>query len=97
NMAKENVPVKACFPIGKSNLLMDLQKIALVITPKDYAHPFVPPPAGDLSISAMENYSFHINQCLTRKTSGGDIPRHPVLQIMWGVVTGTNVDYAELI
>ncbi|GJV20118.1 hypothetical protein Tco_1369138 [Tanacetum coccineum] len=38
-----------------------------------------------------------INQCLTGKTSGFDIPRHPVIQMMWGVVTGTNVDYAELI
>nr|GEY72940.1 hypothetical protein [Tanacetum cinerariifolium] len=30
-------------------------------------------------------------------TSGSDRPRHPVLQIWWGVVTGTNIDYAELI
>ncbi|GJT14112.1 putative ribonuclease H-like domain-containing protein [Tanacetum coccineum] len=40
---------------------------------------------------------FMINQCLTGKTSGGDRPRHPVLQMLWGVVTGTNVNYAELI
>ncbi|GKA94388.1 hypothetical protein Tco_0816426 [Tanacetum coccineum] len=84
---KQLVPVKACLPIGKSNLLMDLQKMqknpifrisntlgkdsktgvysfqldelwfnlnadllrkALGITPKDFAHPFVPPSAGDL-------------------------------------------------
>ncbi|GKF63865.1 hypothetical protein Tco_0187313 [Tanacetum coccineum] len=38
-----------------------------------------------------------IDQCLTRKTSGYDRPRHPVIQMLWGVVTGTNVDYAELI
>ncbi|GJS59604.1 hypothetical protein Tco_0654388, partial [Tanacetum coccineum] len=37
------------------------------------------------------------NQCLTGKISGSDRPRHPVLQILWGVVTGTNIDYAELI
>ncbi|GJX35266.1 retrovirus-related pol polyprotein from transposon TNT 1-94 [Tanacetum coccineum] len=69
------VPVKAHLPIGKSNLLVDLQKKhknpifsshfqlneqwfnlnadllykALRITPKNYAHPFVPPPAGDLA------------------------------------------------
>ncbi|GJZ42561.1 hypothetical protein Tco_0589816 [Tanacetum coccineum] len=109
------VPVKARLPIGKSNLLMDLQKmqkntifhilveiiqntnffkafqldelwfnmnadlirIALGITPKDSAYPFVPPPDG--------------------KTSGSDKPIHPALQMLWGVVTGTNVDYAELI
>ncbi|GKG61311.1 hypothetical protein Tco_0619036, partial [Tanacetum coccineum] len=38
-----------------------------------------------------------INQCLTSKTSGSDRPRHLVLQILWDVVTGTNIDYVELI
>ncbi|GJR65764.1 hypothetical protein Tco_0011829 [Tanacetum coccineum] len=38
-----------------------------------------------------------INQCLTRKTSGIDKPRHPVLQMLWGIVTRTNVDHAELL
>ncbi|GJX67171.1 hypothetical protein Tco_0302898 [Tanacetum coccineum] len=38
-----------------------------------------------------------LNQCLTRKTSGNDKPRHPVLQMLWGIVTQTNVDHAELI
>ncbi|GKA23381.1 retrovirus-related pol polyprotein from transposon TNT 1-94 [Tanacetum coccineum] len=37
-----------------------------------------------------------INQCLTGKTSGSDKPRHPVLQMLWGIVTQTNVDHAEL-
>ncbi|GJT80308.1 hypothetical protein Tco_1054650 [Tanacetum coccineum] len=40
---------------------------------------------------------FMINQCLTGKTSGSDRPRHPVLQILWGVVSRINIDYAELI
>ncbi|GJY89894.1 retrovirus-related pol polyprotein from transposon TNT 1-94 [Tanacetum coccineum] len=38
-----------------------------------------------------------INQCLTGKTSGNDKPRHPVLQMLWGIVTQTNVDHAELL
>ncbi|GKA81050.1 hypothetical protein Tco_0787742 [Tanacetum coccineum] len=38
-----------------------------------------------------------LNQCLTGKTSGSDKPRHPVLQMLWGIVTQTNVDHAELI
>ncbi|GKA52220.1 hypothetical protein Tco_0745416 [Tanacetum coccineum] len=38
-----------------------------------------------------------LNQCLTGKTSGNDKPRHPVLQMLWGIVTQTNVDHAELI
>ncbi|GKC96107.1 hypothetical protein Tco_1161549 [Tanacetum coccineum] len=37
-----------------------------------------------------------INQCLTGKTSGYDRPRCPVLQMLWGIITSTNVDYAEL-
>ncbi|GJR55444.1 retrovirus-related pol polyprotein from transposon TNT 1-94 [Tanacetum coccineum] len=31
------------------------------------------------------------------KTSGSDKPRHPVLQMLWGIVTYTNVDHAELL
>ncbi|GKG59684.1 hypothetical protein Tco_0607312, partial [Tanacetum coccineum] len=27
--------------------------------------------------------------CLTGKTSGSDKPRHPVLQMLWGIVTQT--------
>nr|GEU57683.1 hypothetical protein [Tanacetum cinerariifolium] len=38
-----------------------------------------------------------INQCLTGKTSGHDRPRYPVLQMLWGIITSTNVDYAELL
>ncbi|GJU85844.1 hypothetical protein Tco_1293390 [Tanacetum coccineum] len=37
-----------------------------------------------------------INQCLTGKNSGFDRPRYPVLQMLWGIITSTNVDYAEL-
>ncbi|GJX06575.1 hypothetical protein Tco_0194507 [Tanacetum coccineum] len=38
-----------------------------------------------------------INQCLTGKTSGHDRPIYPVLQMLWGIITSTNVDFAELI
>ncbi|GJX88300.1 hypothetical protein Tco_0340314 [Tanacetum coccineum] len=38
-----------------------------------------------------------INQCLKVKTSGYDRPRYPVLQMLWGIITRTNVDYAKLI
>ncbi|GJW01440.1 retrovirus-related pol polyprotein from transposon TNT 1-94 [Tanacetum coccineum] len=37
-----------------------------------------------------------INQCLTGKTSGHDRPIYPVLQMLWGIITSTNIDYAEL-
>ncbi|GJV02680.1 hypothetical protein Tco_1336249 [Tanacetum coccineum] len=61
----------------------DILHKALDITPEDSHHPFVSPLAGE--------------QCLTGKTSGNDKPRHPVLQMQWGIVTRTNVDYAELL
>nr|GEU90132.1 retrovirus-related Pol polyprotein from transposon TNT 1-94 [Tanacetum cinerariifolium] len=38
-----------------------------------------------------------INLCLTRKMSGFERPRAPVLQILWGVVTRAHIDYAERI
>ncbi|GJU32116.1 hypothetical protein Tco_1175705 [Tanacetum coccineum] len=38
-----------------------------------------------------------INQCLTGKTSGNDKPRHPILQMLWGIAISSNVDYAELL
>ncbi|GJU62745.1 retrovirus-related pol polyprotein from transposon TNT 1-94 [Tanacetum coccineum] len=37
-----------------------------------------------------------INQCLTCKTSRHDRLKYLVLQMLWGIITSTNVDYAEL-
>ncbi|GKE23246.1 hypothetical protein Tco_1434758 [Tanacetum coccineum] len=38
-----------------------------------------------------------INMCLTGKTAGFDRPRHPVLQMLWGIIHRSNIDYAERI
>nr|GEV56065.1 retrovirus-related Pol polyprotein from transposon TNT 1-94 [Tanacetum cinerariifolium] len=38
-----------------------------------------------------------INMCLTSKTVGFDRPIHLVLQIMWGIIHSSNIDYAERI
>nr|GEV07508.1 retrovirus-related Pol polyprotein from transposon TNT 1-94 [Tanacetum cinerariifolium] len=38
-----------------------------------------------------------INICLTSKTAGYDRPRHLVLQILWGIIHSSNIDYAERI
>ncbi|GKC49611.1 hypothetical protein Tco_1072356, partial [Tanacetum coccineum] len=38
-----------------------------------------------------------INQCLTCKTNVYDRPRYAALQMLWGIITSTNVYYAELI
>ncbi|GJZ31544.1 hypothetical protein Tco_0576591 [Tanacetum coccineum] len=38
-----------------------------------------------------------INMCLTGKTARYDRPRHPVLQILWGIIHRSNIDYAKRI
>ncbi|GJS05053.1 retrovirus-related pol polyprotein from transposon TNT 1-94 [Tanacetum coccineum] len=149
-MAEENGPAptptrsdekihlfKAWLPVGKDNLLLDLQKLqmnpifriseaksgvynfkideqcftlsvdllrkALEITLVDPAHPFVSPPASEQVMHVNNLYQpwrailSLINRCLTGKTSGNDKPRHLVFQMLWGIVTRTNIDYAELL
>ncbi|GKA11916.1 hypothetical protein Tco_0691462 [Tanacetum coccineum] len=38
-----------------------------------------------------------INKCLTRKATTYDRPRLPMLQVIWGIVIGENIDFAKLI
>ncbi|GJS95418.1 retrovirus-related pol polyprotein from transposon TNT 1-94, partial [Tanacetum coccineum] len=38
-----------------------------------------------------------INMCLTGKTVGYERPKHPMLQILWGIIHRSNIDYAERI
>ncbi|GJU61288.1 retrovirus-related pol polyprotein from transposon TNT 1-94 [Tanacetum coccineum] len=38
-----------------------------------------------------------INMCLTGKTARYVRPRHPVLQILWGIIHRSNIDYAKRI
>ncbi|GJV34824.1 hypothetical protein Tco_1407301 [Tanacetum coccineum] len=81
----------------------DLLRKALEITPVDPAHPFVSPPAGEQVMHVNNLYQpwrailSLINRCLIGKNSGNEKPRHLVLQMLWGIVTRTNVDYVELL
>nr|GEY98084.1 hypothetical protein [Tanacetum cinerariifolium] len=137
------VPVKACLPIGKSNLLMGLQKkqknpiffisvdimqntnffrafTASTDVPSIYVQQFwntfrKDDKTGvysfqldelwfDLNADILRNalgitpkYLAHpLMSPLASKTSGSNKPRHPTLQMLWGVVTGTNVDYIPI-
>ncbi|GKC80105.1 retrovirus-related pol polyprotein from transposon TNT 1-94 [Tanacetum coccineum] len=38
-----------------------------------------------------------IHMCLTGKTAGFDRPRHPMLQILWGIIYRSNIGYAKRI
>ncbi|GJT16207.1 hypothetical protein Tco_0874913 [Tanacetum coccineum] len=120
---EQNLPRSAWLQIGKSNLLLDIQKMqnypifqisvgilqntnffrdfsasasALEITLVDPAHPFESPRDGE-AIMDFVNQLGYPKLCLTGKISGSDKPRHPVLQMLWGIVTRTNVDHAELL
>ncbi|GJT09896.1 hypothetical protein Tco_0856938 [Tanacetum coccineum] len=69
-------------------------KEALEITPIDQAHPFVSPPLGDAIMDFVNELGYP--ECLTNMTSDHDRPIYLVLQMLWGIITSTNVDYAEL-
>ncbi|GJS42261.1 hypothetical protein Tco_0567304 [Tanacetum coccineum] len=44
-----------------------------------------------------EDWGIDVKLMNNGKTSGSDKPRHPVLQMLWGIVTQSNVDHAELL
>ncbi|GJZ98482.1 hypothetical protein Tco_0670935, partial [Tanacetum coccineum] len=80
------------------DLSADLLRKALAITPVNPTHPFELPPSGDTVIDFVNELGYpEPVEIVSRKTSGNDKPRHPVLQMLWGIVTQTNVDHAELI
>ncbi|GJX75066.1 retrovirus-related pol polyprotein from transposon TNT 1-94 [Tanacetum coccineum] len=90
------------------NLHKDILRDALDITPTNDDNTFMAPPSSDTLriVSAMSVNALYqpwrailsmINMFLTSKTAGYDRPRHPVLQILWGIIHRSNIDYAERI
>ncbi|GJQ94787.1 copia protein [Tanacetum coccineum] len=63
-------------------------KKAISITSVHPAQPFELPPSGNTVIDFVNELG---------KTSGSDKPRHLVLKMLWGIITQTNVDHAELL
>ncbi|GJR98686.1 retrovirus-related pol polyprotein from transposon TNT 1-94 [Tanacetum coccineum] len=71
---------------------------SLEITPIDQAHPFVSSPSGDAIMDFVNELGYpEVIHFVSSKTSGHDRPRYPVLQMLCGIITSTNVDYAELV
>ncbi|GJY06123.1 hypothetical protein Tco_0373177 [Tanacetum coccineum] len=77
--------------LDETRFILDanLPREVLEITPIDQAHQVVSPPSGD----AIMDF---VNELGYTETSGHDRPRYLVLQMIWGIITSTNVDYAEL-
>ncbi|GJS72580.1 hypothetical protein Tco_0705421 [Tanacetum coccineum] len=73
------------------DLTKDTLREALQITPVDNNRAFSPPPTPD----TLGTPNHHQYVPFTGKTSGFDRSRAPVLQILWGVVNLTHIDYAE--
>ncbi|GJV57834.1 hypothetical protein Tco_1458839 [Tanacetum coccineum] len=76
------------------DLSADLLRKALAITPVNPTHPFELPPSGNTVIDFVNELGYPEP---VEITSGSDKPRHPVLQMLWGIITQTNVDHAELL
>ncbi|GJU58766.1 hypothetical protein Tco_1236532 [Tanacetum coccineum] len=78
----------------------NLLREALEITPIDQAHQFVSPLSGDAIMDFVNELGYTVGNSLCvkngGKTSGHDRHRYPLLQMLWGIITSTNVDYAEL-
>ncbi|GJR72068.1 retrovirus-related pol polyprotein from transposon TNT 1-94 [Tanacetum coccineum] len=79
------------FELDEARFVLDatILREALEITPIDQAHQFVSPPSGE----AIMDF---VNELGYTETSGHDRPRYPVLRMLWGIITSSNVDYVEL-
>ncbi|GKA77204.1 hypothetical protein Tco_0783665 [Tanacetum coccineum] len=73
------------------NLHKHILQDALDITPYNDNNPFVAPPSSDTVIEYVNTLGY---PC---KTARYDRPRHPMLQILWGITHRSNIDYAERI
>ncbi|GJW47012.1 hypothetical protein Tco_0078658 [Tanacetum coccineum] len=68
------------------DLSADLLRKALASTPVNPAHPFELPPSGDTVIDLVNELGYpEPVEIVSRKTSGSDKPRYPVLQMLWGM------------
>nr|GEY57192.1 hypothetical protein [Tanacetum cinerariifolium] len=102
------LPSSKWVPIGKSNCVLDIHCLldeqwfnlhkdvlrdALDITPTNDNNPYMALPSSDtlLNTSTLWDTPIHSGTC--RQC----LPRHPVLQILWGIIHHSNIDYAKRI
>ncbi|GJW35781.1 hypothetical protein Tco_0058701 [Tanacetum coccineum] len=101
------LPFAAWVPIRKSNFVLDYQKrqknpifqISVDILQNTNFFRAFTASASVLAIYIQQFWNILTYEAKTgvySKTSGFDRPRYPVLHMLWGIITSTNVDYAEL-
>ncbi|GKD18284.1 retrovirus-related pol polyprotein from transposon TNT 1-94, partial [Tanacetum coccineum] len=105
------LPFNAWLPVGKGNILLDLQKlqknpIFCISDAKTRVYNFqldeqwftlnVDLLRKALEITPVDSANPFESPPAGEQTFGSDKPRHPVLQMLWGIVTRCNVDYSEL-
>nr|GEU44259.1 retrovirus-related Pol polyprotein from transposon TNT 1-94 [Tanacetum cinerariifolium] len=81
------------------NIHKDLLRDALDITPTNDNNPFMGPPSSDIVIEYVNTlgYLSTLWNVSAMEIAGYDRPRHHVLQILWGIIHSSNIDYAKRI
>ncbi|GKA95721.1 hypothetical protein Tco_0817816, partial [Tanacetum coccineum] len=84
------------FQLDKTRFLMDanLLRDALEITPIDQAHQFVSPPLGDAIMDFVNELGYTEEIHFVSRMAVNNL--YLVLQMLWGIITSTCVDYSEL-
>ncbi|GKE88943.1 hypothetical protein Tco_1566418 [Tanacetum coccineum] len=103
------LPFNAWVPIGKSNYVLDLQKkqrnpILQIFVDILQNTNFFKAFTASAFVLAIYIQQFGIPLLKRQRleftifsnTSGFDRPKYPVLQMLWGIITRTNVNYAKL-
>ncbi|GJZ42924.1 retrovirus-related pol polyprotein from transposon TNT 1-94 [Tanacetum coccineum] len=74
------------------NLHKDILRDALDITPANDNYPFVDPPLSDIVIEYVNTLGYP-----STPRNVPAMPRHLVLQILWGIIHRSNINYAKRI
>ncbi|GJV81786.1 hypothetical protein Tco_1517656 [Tanacetum coccineum] len=86
------------FQLDETRFVLDanLPRKALEITLIYQAHQFVSPPSGDAIMDFVNELGHTEEIHFVSRMAVNNLPRYPVLQMLWGIITSTNVDYAKL-
>ncbi|GJR82648.1 hypothetical protein Tco_0153433 [Tanacetum coccineum] len=86
------------FQLDETRFVLDanLLREDLEITPIDQAHQFVSPLSDDAIMDFVNELVYTEEIYFVLRMAVNNLPRYPVLQMLWGIITSTNVDYVEL-